>query len=117
MTWNYWVIYREQYSDPQNPDGLLRQRPGASRYDAETLNRYGTWDPSDLPARIWLGKEYDELQPVTRDIAVAHARRWMVTGGWITLPDDLTDDLTDEATDDATDHATDEDPAPPLPPR
>jgi len=92
MTWKYSVIYQPPHSDPDHPDGLLRQRPNTSRYDAERLSRYGDWRPSDLPARIWLGKEYTELQPVTRDIAVAHALRWQARRGWATLPDDLADE-------------------------
>jgi hypothetical protein len=96
MRWNYSVIFEPPDSDPEHPDGLLRQRPDASRYDAERLGRYGAWRPSDLPARIWHGMEYRELQPVTREVAVAHARRWQAIRGWATLPDDLTEDLDDE---------------------
>jgi hypothetical protein len=78
----------------------LRQRPGASRYDAEALGRYGTWIPSELPARIWVGKEYRELQPVTREVAIVHARWWQAIRGRATLPDDLTDDVPGHPTDD-----------------
>jgi hypothetical protein len=55
----------------------------------------GEWRATDLLIRMRLDMEYERLQPVPLEVAIAHARRWQARRGWATLPDDLTDEPQD----------------------
>ena len=79
--WLYFAIIDPPETDTQHPTGLLRQRPNALRHDAEILSKDGSWWPSDLPARIYLGHfDYGDLVEIPAARARAIIEQWVQTG-------------------------------------
>ena len=89
--WRYFGIVDPVTESASRPGGLLRQAEGAPKHEAQVLGRSGEWVTSDLPYRIWLGKEYDELHAMTRAEAAASARASHTRGILQNIPDDLVD--------------------------
>ncbi len=89
-TWTYYAVFEPPFSTLEQPDTILRQRPGALREDAERLIRTGAWQASDLLELIHLGHNEKEVLEIDRARAASIARQLAGSGAIPTAPADLT---------------------------
>lgn len=89
MNYIYYVASDPPFSSADNPETSLRRLPDAPRVDSETLVREGTWEPSDLVARIHIGADDSELTEITRARAAELAKSWRRRRRLARVPPDL----------------------------
>lgn len=89
MSHTYYAVFDPPFSSADNPETLLRRRPDAPRTDSETLVREGTWEPSDLVARIYIGADDSELAEITHTRAAELAKSWRRRRRLAAIPPDL----------------------------
>jgi hypothetical protein len=89
IDWTYYAVYQTPYSTLEAPDNVLRHRPGANRQDAEVLSTSGGWTPTDLLARIFIGRNDIDVTVIDRDAANAIAHRKVAAGEIPEIPTDL----------------------------